>query len=128
MVRVDERAFRENRRPFQGVAKLSDVAGPVIASKCVSCIACQTSRWPAQGSADLLQKRLGQRNDVGRTFAQGRDLDVEDREAIEQVLAKVAALDGFAQIAVRRGDHTDVRLQKACPPEPLELAFLQNAQ
>ena len=55
-------------------------------------------------------------------------MNVEHAESIEQVLAKVAALNGFAQIAVRRGDDTDVRLQQACPPEPLELALLQNAQ
>ena len=57
-----------------------------------------------------------------------RDLDVEDREAVEQVLAKVTALDGFPQITVGRGDHPDVRLQKARSAEPLELAFLQKAQ
>ena len=62
------------------VAKLSDVAGPVI----LPVSACRASRVrPADGRpkrpADLLQKRLGQRHDVGRTFAQRRNLDVEDR-------------------------------------------------
>jgi hypothetical protein len=36
------------------------------------------SGGPAEGPADLLQKGLAQRHDVGRTFAQRRNLDVED--------------------------------------------------
>ena len=128
MVRVDERAFTENRGPLQHIAKLSNVARPVVLEKRLSCLARQTSGWPAEGPADLLQKRLAQRNDVGRTLAQRRNLDVEDAEAVEQVLAKVAALDGFPQVAVGRGDHPDVRLQEARPAEPLELALLQHAQ
>ena len=84
--------------------------------------------WPAERSADLLQKRLAQRNDIGATVAQRRNLDVEDAEAIKQVLAEVAPLDGFTQIAVGRGDHPDVRLHKAGPTQALELALLQNPQ
>ena len=58
----------------------------------------------------------------------GGIVDVEDPEAVEQVLAKVAALDGFAQVAVGGGDDPDVRLQEARPAEPLELALLQHPQ
>ena len=116
MVRVDERAFTENRGPFQDIAKLSNVSRPLILEQCMSCIARQTSGWPAEGPADLLQKRLAQRNDVGWTVAQRRNLDVEDPESVEQVLAKVAALDGFPQIAVGRGDHPDVAFRRRVPP------------
>ena len=108
--------------------KLSDVSRPVILEERLSCLARQPSGGPAERPADLLQKGLAQRHDVGRTFAQRRNLDVEDPEAVEQVLAKVAALDGFAQVAVGGGDDADVRLQEARPAEPLELAFLQHPQ
>ena len=116
MIRVDERAFTENRGPLQDVAKLSNVSWPVISEKGLSCLARQTGGWPAEGPADLLQKHFAQRHDIGGTLAQGRDLDVEDAEPVEQVLAKFAALDGFPQIAVGRGDHPDVRLQEPRPP------------
>ena len=116
MVRVDERAFTENRGPLQDVAKLSNVSRPVILEKRLSCLPRQTSGWPAERPADLLQKGLAQRHDVGGTLAQRRNLDVEDAEAVEEVLAKLAALDGFSQIAVGRGDDADVRLQGRVPP------------
>src|SRR5678815_5233155 len=101
MSRVDGRAFAQNRRPLQDIAELSNVSRPVIFEKDLSCIARQTGGWPAEGLADLLQKRLAQRHDIGTTLAQRRNLDVEDAEAVEQVHAKVAALDGSAKVAVR---------------------------
>src|SRR4029453_19202739 len=123
MSRVDDRAFAQNRRPLQDVAKLANVAGPVILEKGLSCIPRQTRGWPAEGPADLLQERLAQRHDIDATIAQRRNLDVEDAEAVEEVLAKVAALDGFAKVAVGRGDAPDVRLQEARAAESLELAL-----
>src|ERR1700752_586572 len=128
MGRVDDCAFAQNRGPLQDVAKLSNIPRPVVLEKGLSCIARQTSRWPAEGLAGLLQKRLTQRQDIDATIAQRRNLDVEDAEAVEQVFAKVAALDGLAKVAVGRRDDPDVRFQQARAAEPLELAFLQNAQ
>src|SRR5882724_5833360 len=86
----------------------------------------QTRRRPAERLADLLQEGPAEREDVDRSFAQRRNADVEDLEPIEEVLAKVAAVDRFAQVAVRRGDDADVRLDHPRAAEPLELAFLQN--
>ena len=54
--------------------------------------------------------------------------DVEDLQPVEQILAKVAALDRLPQVAVGRRDHPDVRLQHAGAAEALELALLQHAQ
>jgi len=73
MRRVDERAFAQNRRPLQDVAKLSNIAGPVILEKGLSCVTRQTSRWPTEGPADLLQKHLAQRHDIDATLAEWRN-------------------------------------------------------
>ena len=124
---VDGRPFAENRGPFEHIAKLSYVPWPFVLEERLSCLARQTSGRATEGPADLLQKALAQRHDVGRPLAQRRNLDVEDPEAVEQVLTKLAALDSFAEIAVRGCDDADVRLQEARAAEPLELAFLENA-
>ena len=126
MRRIDDGRLRTDH-PLQDVAKLSNIPRPVILEKGLSRIARQTSGWPPEGPADPQQKHLAQRHDDA-TLAQRRNLDVEDAEAVEQVGAKVAALNGFAKVAVRRGGDPDVRLQEARAAEPLELAFLQNAQ
>ena len=48
MVRVDERAFAQNRGPLEDIAKLSNVPRPLILEKRLSCLARQTSGWPAE--------------------------------------------------------------------------------
>src|SRR6478672_7253461 len=100
MAGVDERAFAQNRRPFEDVAKLSNVAGPVILQQRLSRIARQPDRRPTERPANLLKKRLAHRHDVGRPGTQRRNLDVKDAETVEEILAKLAARDGLAQVAV----------------------------
>ena len=56
MASVDERAFAQNRCPFEDVAKLSNVTRPVILKKCVLRVTGQTRRRPAKRPADFLQK------------------------------------------------------------------------
>src|SRR4029453_324454 len=101
MVGVNERAFAQDRGPLQDIAYVSNVSGPLILEKGVSCMARQTSGWPAERAANLLQNRFAERKDVGRTLAQRRNPDVEDAESVEQVLAKFASFEGLARIAVR---------------------------
>ena len=69
MVRVDERAVAENRGPLQHVAKLPNISGPVIVEQGLSSVARQTSGRPPERLANLLQKRLAERQDVRRTVA-----------------------------------------------------------
>ena len=49
---------------------------------------------------DRLQEMLGQQADVFRAGTQGRQVDGKDVQAVEQVLAQPALLDGALRIAV----------------------------
>jgi hypothetical protein len=48
MFGVDERAFAENRGALQDVAKLSNVARPLVLKQALACLASQTSGRPAE--------------------------------------------------------------------------------
>ena len=71
---------------------------------------------PSERFADVLQQRFAEREDVGGALPQRRDRDVEHLQPVEQVLAEVAAFDGFAQVAVGRGDHANVCFQVRVAP------------
>jgi hypothetical protein len=62
---------------------------------------------------------------VATTLAQWRDADVEDLQPIKQVLSKRPVRDRPAQVAVARGDDTDVGLDQTSTAEPPELPLLQ---
>ena len=61
-------------------------------------------------------------------FAQGGQAQIDDVEAIEQVLAEGALLDGLGEIAVRGGDDADVDLDRLAAADAVDLAFLDGAQ
>ena len=63
-----------------------------------------------------------------RALTKRRQADVEHLQPVEQILAKITALDRLPQIAVGRGNDPDVGLQQPRPAEPLKLPLLQDAQ
>ena len=67
--------------------------------------------------------------DVLAPLAQRRHLDVDDVQAIVEILAERLVGNVIDQAAMRRGDHADVeRRQPAIGPDALNLAGLEKAQ
>ena len=50
----------------------------------------------------------GERQDIVATLAQRRELNRENGHAIVKILAKVASIDRFLQVAICCGDDTNV--------------------
>jgi hypothetical protein len=78
--------------------------------------------------ADLLQKVLGQRNDVAGALAEGRGGERKDAQPVIEVFAKLAGCNVLTQIAVGRGDHAHIERDLRAAADALDFAFLQNAQ
>ena len=81
------------------------------------------------GWRELAQEVLQQERQVPAPLAQRRDLDVEDVEAVVEVLAEPALRDALAQVAVRRRDdaHVDAGHRRV-GAERLDRPLLQDAQ
>ncbi len=58
----------------------------------------------------------------------GGDMDGNDVEAEEEVLAEFLALDAFFEMAVGGGDDADIHLDGAVAADAFEFALLQHAQ
>src|SRR4029453_294454 len=57
-----------------------------------------------------------------------RHRDLDDVQAVVEVLAQAAGLDGLAQVGVRGGDHAHVDGNAAGPPDALDLALLEDPE
>ncbi|CRR38147.1 hypothetical protein PAERUG_E5_London_17_VIM_2_12_12_06578 [Pseudomonas aeruginosa] len=79
-------------------------------------------------AAVLAQQTLGQRQDVRRAFAQRPPGQREDRQAIVEVLAETPRRDFRREVAVGRGKHADIQVDRLARTDPLHLALLQYAQ
>ena len=71
---------------------------------------------------------LHQQRDVVLAVAQRRQLDRDDVQPVEQVLAELAFLHHLAQVDVGRGDDPDVDLDRLHAAEAREVALLDHAQ
>ncbi len=83
---------------------------------------------PALLLGDAAQQELGEVGDVFQAVAQRRHVDGHDVEAVVQVFAEVAPLDGFLQVAVGGGDDAHPHFQGLGAADPFKLTFLQHAQ
>src|SRR2546429_2988846 len=67
------------------------------------------------------KKMRDEQRNVLLALPECRQLDVNDRDAVIELLAEAASLDGLAQVAVRGGDDADV----CADPDHLEKPRLQ---
>src|SRR2546423_11874053 len=71
---------------------------------------------------------LRQNRYVFLSLAQRRQVDVDDVQAVVEVLAETSLLHHLLQIAVGRGDDADVDLDRLHAAEAHELALLDDTQ
>ncbi len=76
----------------------------------------------------LVNEMAGQEGNVLLARAQGRDVDGHDVEAVVEVFAEGALLEGGAQVLVGGGDDADVDVAGDVAAEAFEFALLQDAQ
>ena len=69
---------------------------------------------------------LGEFSNILRTFPQGRDIELNDIQTIEQVLSKLVLLHHRQEVSISGGDQPDVRFKIARSSDSLELSFLKN--
>ncbi len=71
---------------------------------------------------------LRQFENVGRAVAQRRDLQVDDVEAEQQILAEGAFAHGVGEVAVRGRDDADIDRNRLGAADAVDHAFLDRAQ
>ena len=76
----------------------------------------------------LLDEVVDERRDVLLALAQRRELDRDDVQPVEEVLAEASLLDGAPQVDVGGRHDPDVHLDGLDAAEPHELALLHHAQ
>ena len=82
----------------------------------------------AEARVVALQEELGQLRDVFGALAQRRQLDRDDVDSIEEVLAEPPFLDRLLEVDVGRGDQPELRLDRFAAADALDLAFLDRAK
>ena len=76
----------------------------------------------------LAQEMEGEEGDILAAFAQGREVELHDVEAEEEVFAEPALGDHFCQVAVGGGEEADIGGDGLVAADALEDAFAEDAE
>ena len=113
---------------MHGVLELAHVAPPSMAPKLLARRVRERQRRYAIGVGIFGGEVLGQELDVLGPVSQGRNLDVDHVEPVEQILPHGAIADGLLEVAVGGGDQPDVHFDRLGAADPVDLAFLDDPQ
>ena len=80
---------------------------------------------PANPCTQLAHEVICQEQDIVAAFAQGREVDTENVEAVEEILPERARRHGLRQIPVGGDEQPDVRPESHDSPHALELVLLE---
>src|SRR5580700_2601925 len=125
---VDRRSVAERDGALDDVAKLTDVAGPMITHQLLDCFRGKAANLAAGFAHETGKEVLREDRDVGVMFAEWRHLDLHDLHAKEQVAPEGALSDFFFQRAVGRGDDAYVNADRDVAADALERMPFQHAQ
>src|SRR5438094_2931179 len=120
--------LREDHRPLDEVRELPHVPRPRIPAERLERLAGDHLDVPIHRAGETLHEETDQRGDVVGSLAQRRDVDREDVQAVVEVVAEALLLDQPGQVAVRRGDKSDVDLDRPGAADTLELLLLEDPE
>ena len=82
----------------------------------------------AELGAVAIQEQAGQLWQIVDPLPQRRQLDRDDVDPVEQILAEGACLDSLFQVCVRRDDQSEVGPDQLATADPFDLALLNRAE
>src|SRR6266852_4143710 len=121
-------ALAHDNGAINRVLKLADIAGPLKLRQVSHGLAADAGDGAIFLGAESREKMSQQMRDVLAAHPQRRNRQRQHMQAIEKILAEMAAFDALQQLAVGRGDDADVDLHRLAPANRLDRAFLERAK
>ena len=126
--RGDLRTAFEHHGALDDVPELAHVARPGVGEQAVLGFAVEAVETPAHLGLQCGEEMAGERQDVLAALGQPDDVDREDVQAIEEIVAEALVAHHRLQVAVGERDHPHVGGDLARPAHPAEAALLEEVQ
>ena len=122
------RTLRQQHGAVNGVFQFAHIAAPGVAQQQPLGDRGDGAIRHAIGFGIFAGEMMRQSANVLGPFAQGRNAQIDDIQAIQKVFAEGAVLDRFGQVPVGGGDDADIHLDRLGAADPVDFAFLNGAQ
>ena len=110
------------------VAKLADVAGPVVGEQFLAGFVGEFQTRPAVLAAEMIEEEIDQQRNIAATFAQRRDDQLEHAEAVVKIFTEFFLLHVALQILVGGGDHANIDFDLLRAADGHEGMAFENAE
>lgn len=121
-------AIHENAQALHEVFQLAHIARPAVGKQHPGRILAKPQQRPAFFLAESLQKALCEDEDIHPSFAQGRQVQRDDVQAVVEVFTETSGRDFAFQIPVGGGHDAHIHLFAARAAHTFYFLFLQDAQ
>ena len=121
-------AVHKDAEALHEIFQLAHVAGPLVGHEDAAHLRVQRQRRAFLLEAEAIKKETRQQQHVAASFPQGRQMQRNDVQAIEQILAKTPGSHFRFQIAVGRRHDAHVHFLADIAAHTLKFPFLQHPQ
>src|SRR5256885_11649721 len=118
----------EDERPFDHVLELPDVARPTVVLENRERLRADALHRFAELRGDFSDEVRGQQRDILPPLPQGRQLNRNDVQSVEEILSQDAVGDRPGDVPVRGGDQPYIDLDVASVADAADLPLLDHAQ
>ena len=125
---LDPFAAGKNERPFHDISKLANVARPGVGHEHLESVVAKGRDHRAVLSVEFPDEMLSKKGKVFFPIAKRRKVHRKDRQAVVQVFAKLAVVNGVARFLVGGGDDAHIELEFLFSAQAANFAVFQNAQ
>ena len=125
---LDDRGGPKDRRAFDGVAQLADVARPRVVDQHLGGRRRELRDVAPRLTCEGRQEAARERQDVLAAVAQRGHPYLDDVEPIKEILAELPGAHRRLEVAVGRGDHADVGVAGPVLADALEVVVLKESQ
>jgi GAF domain-containing protein len=114
--------------PLDEVLEFPHVSRPVVRHQASHGLGRDLGGLEAVFLGESLPEVLCEQRDVISAFAKRRDANREHVQPVEQVLAKLIALDELSEVTIRGRDQPEVHRDRLASADPRDLSVLQHSQ
>ncbi len=125
---LDFLVVAKQRAPFDDVFELSDVSRPFVFHEGPHRVRLDAEHFLAEPRVVFFEKMRDEQRNVLLSFPQGRQMNVNNVQSIEEVLSKQSLLNSRSQILIGGGHEPHLHLGGGDAAHPFELAFLDGAE
>ena len=118
----------KNGGTLDNILKLTHISRPVVGNQTSHTALGEPTAFDPMFFGKSIEEVVGEDLHIAGAFAERRDLDGENIEAVVEILTEVAFLNGLEQVAVRCRKDAHIDFDGFISPHPLEFTLLEDSQ